>query len=85
MFMGNPRRSSPSRLGQYGQVLRDKPLLRHLSVLLALKVALLWLLWAVFIRGQRVEVDPAHMGNRLSLSPIFSNAIGGSNDRSVRC
>lgn len=94
--MGNPSRispartgpESPSRLRQWGRALRNKPLLRHLSIVLLLKIALLWLLWAAFIRGHRVEVDPAHMGSRLALSPFFSNSIsivGGNNDRPVRC
>ncbi|MFN3397651.1 MAG: cytochrome oxidase putative small subunit CydP [Sulfurimicrobium sp.] len=66
--------------------MRNKPLLRHLSIALVLKTALLWLLWALFIRGQHVAVNPAHMGSRLTLSPFFSNVpIGGNNDRPVRC
>ena len=91
--MANPCRFSPARIERglparlraCGQALRDRPLLRHLAIVLVLKIALLWLLWAVFIRGHRVDVDPAHMGGRLALSPIFSNAIGGNNDRPVRC
>lgn len=81
-------RGLPSKLGKWGRALRNKPLLRHLSIVLLLKIALLWLLWAAFIRGHRVEVDPAHMGSRLALSPFFSNSIsivGGNNDRPVRC
>ena len=76
-----------TKLRKWRVALRDKPLLRHLSVVLLLKIALLWLLWAAFISDQRVEVDPARMGNRLSLSPSFSNSIvvGGNNDRSIRC
>lgn len=83
--MGTPRRFSPSRLRQWEQALCNKPLLRHLSIVLVLKIALLWLLWAVFIRDHRIEVDPAHMGSRLSLSTFYSNSIGGNNDRPVRC
>jgi hypothetical protein len=82
-------RGLPSKLGKWGRALRNKPLLRHLSIVLLLKIALLWLLWAAFIRDHRVEVDPAHMGSRLALSPFFSNSIsivvGGNNDRPVRC
>lgn len=93
--MENPCRFSPanadsgtvSNLRKWRLTLSNNPLVRHLSVLLLLKIALLWLLWAVFIRGQRVEVDPAHMGSRLSFSPFSSHSIsiGGNNDRPVHC
>lgn len=66
-------RGLPSKPGKWGQALRNKPLLRHLSIVLVLKLALLWLLWAAFIRGQHVAVDPARMGSHLTLSPFFSN------------
>jgi hypothetical protein len=81
-----PGRTLPSWLRAWSQALRGKPLLHRLSIVLLLKTALLWLLWAVFIRDQHVAVDPARMGSRLTLSPFFSNVpIGGSNDRPVRC
>lgn len=81
-----PGRTLPSRLREWSRALCAKPLLRHLSIMLVLKTALLWLLWAVFIRSQHVAVDPARMGSRLTLSPFFSNVpIGGSNDRPIRC
>lgn len=67
------------------RALRGKPLVRHLSIVLLLKIALLWLLWAAFVSGQRVGIDPAHMASRLSLSPFFPVSIGGNNDRPVRC
>ncbi|MHB0986983.1 MAG: cytochrome oxidase putative small subunit CydP [Sulfuricella sp.] len=61
-----------AKLRKWRAAIREKPLLRHLSVALLIKVVLLWLLWAAFIRDQRVDVDTTRMGSRLSLSPFSS-------------
>jgi len=42
-------------------------LMRHLGVVLAIKFVLLAALWLVFVRGERVVVDPAVMAERAGL------------------
>jgi len=41
--------------------------MRHLGVVLAIKFVLLAALWLVFVRGERVVVDPAEMAQRAGL------------------
>jgi cbb3-type cytochrome oxidase subunit 3 len=41
--------------------------MRHLGVVLTIKLVLLAALWFVFVRGERVAVDPAVMAQRAGL------------------
>ncbi len=43
------------------------PFMRHLGVVLAIKLVLLAALWLVFVRCERVAVDPAAMAERAGL------------------
>ena len=52
-------------------------LARHLGLVLAVKAALLALLWLVFVRDARIGVDPAAMADRAGLAPPASHSSEG--------
>lgn len=55
---------------------RDRRLAREIFVVLALKLALLALLWQFFVRDQRVEVDAAALARRIAPAPSpAANAV----------
>jgi hypothetical protein len=52
----------------------ERSLLRHLSLVVLLKLAVLAALWWVFVRDQRVDVDSdsagAHLGSAAAAQPL---------------
>jgi len=56
----------------------------HLGVVLALKFALLALLWYLLVMPYRVEIDAPAMGERLTQVPPTSNPKEQAYDRSDR-
>lgn len=59
---------------------QDRRLTKHLAVAILLKLLVLLLLWQVFIRGQRVEVDSQHMAE--IVAPAAAPASAGSQEAS---
>ncbi|WP_296227102.1 cytochrome oxidase putative small subunit CydP [Ralstonia sp. UBA689] len=53
----------------------DRRLVRHLLVIVTIKVAVLGALWWVFVRDARVAVDAERAADRLIMTP--SAAHGG--------
>ncbi len=51
---------------------------RDLAFILILKGALLFLIWAVFVRGQVVPVDEAQMAQALHLNAQMTPNSGGN-------
>ncbi|MCU6496208.1 hypothetical protein LPN04_00215 [Rugamonas sp. A1-17] len=47
----------------------DKRLLRHLAVVVLIKLALLAVLWRAWVRDFRVEVDAGAMADRVGAPP----------------
>ena len=56
----------------------------HLSIVLAIKFALLALLWFLLVMPNRVEVDAPAMGDRLTQATPHSNLKEQAYDRSDR-
>jgi hypothetical protein len=56
----------------------------HLGIVLALKFALLALLWFLLVMPYRVEVDAPAMGERLTQATPHSNLKEQPHDRSDR-
>lgn len=56
------------------------PLVRHLAIAVALKLAVLCALWWAFVRDERVGVDvdhaAAHLGAPANASPLPSSPSG---------
>lgn len=64
---------------------QDRPRLAlHLSIVLALKFALLALLWYLLVMPLRVEIDAPAMGERLTQATPQSNPKEQTYDRSDR-
>lgn len=53
----------------------DKRLLRNLAIALLIKLAVLSILWWVFIRDSRVSVDAAAIGDRIGATISSQGAI----------
>lgn len=66
---GNTRRA--------GFLMTPSALTRHLGLVLAVKAALLALLWVVFVRDAHVGVDAAVMAGHAGLAPPASHSSEG--------
>lgn len=53
----------------------DRRLARHLALAIVLKLLVLLLLWQVFIRGQRVDVDSQRMADIVAPAAASSSAV----------
>ena len=60
--------------------LADRRLVRHLAIAVVLKLAVLALLWQVFVRDARVPVDAAAMGTHATAAA--DTGAGGSQGNS---
>jgi len=68
------RHFAPARPGRLG---------RHLGVVLALKVVVLFVLWLVWVAPNRVTVDRGAMGQRLTSVSNATTIRENHHDRSV--
>jgi hypothetical protein len=62
----------------------DKRLARDIGLTLALKLALITLLWWCFFRGSSVSVDEAQMASHIGVPPVAQTADDASTPRSAR-